>query len=112
MFPPELFAALEARARDLLTPRGYRVAKVELADPFGSRYAEYESPGTVVSLVWDGKESWLTLTERSLSKARAPVAGKELFFESFPGLAVGRSSYEGAAERLLAVLAGRVSNVV
>ena len=111
MFPPDLFADLQAQCAALLTAKGYRAAKVERNGPFGSCHAEYHAPNSAVCIVWDGKDGWLTLSERSIANGHAQAAANELFFERFPGLAVRRTSYEVAVEQLLAVLVRHLSNV-
>ena len=111
MFPTDLFADLQTQCADLLTAKGYRAAKVERNGPFGSCHAEFHSPHAAISIVWDGKEEWLTLSERSIGNGHAQSVANELFFERFPGLAVRRTSYEVAVEQLLAALARHLSNV-
>ena len=100
MFPIDLFASLEARSRDLLSAKGYRRTRTDLSGPFDSRYAEYESARSRISIIWDGKENWLVLSVITLPLQPNSLA-RELYFERFSGRAGKRSPYEAAVEQLL-----------
>jgi|SRR5688572_4771509 hypothetical protein len=111
MFPADLFARIQAQVGVHLAARGFACVRTEHAGPFGSRIAEFEGPGSRVSLVWDGKEDWLTLVAHERDRNGADQSHRELYFERFPGLAVERAAYEGAATKLLGALANHLRNV-
>ena len=100
-FPIDLFVSLDAQVAQLLVKHGYEQTNSEQSGPFDSHLTEYQNPTSVVALVWDGKESWLSLRRGAKSSTGAT---NELFFERFPALTVPRPTYQSAAAKLLATL--------
>jgi hypothetical protein len=109
-FPADLFTLLDAQVAQRLHAHGYELARSERSGPFGSHYTEYRGPASIVALVWDGKEGWLTLGQQPRNPVAAVSSDKELFFERFPGLAVPLPKYEQAVSRLLQALEDHLSN--
>jgi hypothetical protein len=109
-FPRDLLLNLDAQLAELLSSHGYVRSDVEANGPFDSYFAEFRNKRSLVALVWDGKEGWLSLRSGKRSFFSANVSENELFFERFPGLAVPQPVYQAAAAKLLGTLAQRLAS--
>ena len=109
-FPRELLLSLDTQLTQLLAKHGYVRNSLAPDGPFGSYLAEYQSRKSIVALVWDGKEGWLSLRAGKRSYFSADTPTNELYFERFPGLAVSQPIYQAAAAKLVETLVERLAS--
>lgn len=103
MFPLDIFDALDAEVAAMLGPYGFKITRRDRCGPFNSYHSEYKRAGSVIWLVWDGKESCLWLSFRTCFFWRE-LSEKDLYLCRFPHMAIEKSKYATGASETLSAL--------